>query len=314
MRITRCGSPGADHRWRRRRGSGGSGRGRRRSARRTAGVGSAWNSWVPASFQCGGSGAPLSTHAACRAAPSATYSPGGGTTTGRPRTAGAIRRSRVRAGAAADQQHPLRPGALRDQGVEAVGQPAQQPLDRGAGQVSPGSRSPAAARAAPRWRPAGSASARPRGTARGRARPRPRGRPGRAATSSAWSDAEHPRGGVEHPGGVERAHQRAGTGRWRRRSPATIPDGSAAGTSATANTVPEVPIETTTSPGSAPTPSAAAMLSPVPGPRTAPTEIPGTPRRPGRLDRAEHPRQHGVVAERSLQQVAPVLRRSTAEK
>jgi hypothetical protein len=53
-----------------------------------------------------------------------------------------------------------------------------------------------------------------------------------------------------------------------------MPVGSAAGTSLIAETTPDVPIETITSPGSAPTPSAAAMLSPVPAPSTASLLIP----------------------------------------
>jgi len=56
-------------------------------------------------------------------------------------------------------------------------------------------------------------------------------------------------------------------------NPATMPEGSAAGRSETANTVPDVPTETTTSPGLAPSPSAAAMLSPVPGASTAPPVV-----------------------------------------
>jgi hypothetical protein len=55
--------------------------------------------------------------------------------------------------------------------------------------------------------------------------------------------------------------------------PATRPAGSALGLSATAKAVPEVPIEMTTSPGSAPTPSAAAMLSPVPAASSAPAGV-----------------------------------------
>ena len=46
--------------------------------------------------------------------------------------------------------------------------------------------------------------------------------------------------------------------------PATSPEGSAVGRSATVNAVPDVPIEITASPRSRPRPSAAAMLSPVP--------------------------------------------------
>lgn len=56
--------------------------------------------------------------------------------------------------------------------------------------------------------------------------------------------------------------------------PATVPTGSALGASATLNTVPEVPIETITSPGPAPTPSAAAALSPCRG-RAAPRRAAG---------------------------------------
>src|SRR3990170_7571076 len=57
--------------------------------------------------------------------------------------------------------------------------------------------------------------------------------------------------------------------------PATAPDGSAMGRSATAKTVPDVPIETTTSPGAAPRPSAAPALSPAPGATRMPDGTPG---------------------------------------
>ena len=53
-------------------------------------------------------------------------------------------------------------------------------------------------------------------------------------------------------------------------NPATVPVGSAVGTSLTAQATPDVPIDTTTSPGRAPSPSAAAALSPAPGPSTCP--------------------------------------------
>ena len=56
-------------------------------------------------------------------------------------------------------------------------------------------------------------------------------------------------------------------------NPATTPDSSAAGRSVTAYAVPEVPIEVTSSPGSRPRPSAAPMLSPVPGASTAPVPV-----------------------------------------
>ena len=56
-------------------------------------------------------------------------------------------------------------------------------------------------------------------------------------------------------------------------NPATAPDGSSAGTSLTANAVPEVPIDTATSPGRSPSPSAAPMLSPVPADTAAPHAV-----------------------------------------
>src|SRR3990170_4217851 len=57
--------------------------------------------------------------------------------------------------------------------------------------------------------------------------------------------------------------------------PATAPDGSAMGRSVTAKTVPDVPIETTTSPGAAPRPSAAPAVSPAPGATRMPDGTPG---------------------------------------
>ena len=56
-------------------------------------------------------------------------------------------------------------------------------------------------------------------------------------------------------------------------NPATAPVASAAGQDATLNTVPEVPMETMTSPSTAPTPSAAAALSPRPGPSWTPVAV-----------------------------------------
>jgi len=83
----------------------------------------------------GGSAPPSRIHAACRAAPSATYSPGSGTTTRPlPRTAGATRRT-ASDFATADQDDPFDGDSLPRQRVDTVGQAAQQALDRGAGQV-----------------------------------------------------------------------------------------------------------------------------------------------------------------------------------
>src|ERR1700678_430174 len=64
------------------------------SRSRTSGTGSAvYSALVPASGQDGGSAVPLAAQAACRAAPSATYSAGSGTVTGTPKIDGAIART-----------------------------------------------------------------------------------------------------------------------------------------------------------------------------------------------------------------------------
>src|SRR5690606_31532206 len=60
---------------------------------RIAATGSSSYRWTSPVSQAGGSSPPSTTQAACRAAPSATYSPGGGTSTGQPKTCGAIRRT-----------------------------------------------------------------------------------------------------------------------------------------------------------------------------------------------------------------------------
>ena len=57
-------------------------------------------------------------------------------------------------------------------------------------------------------------------------------------------------------------------------NPATMPVGSAVGSSLTVYTVPDVPIDTTTSRERRPTPSAPAMLSPVPDATVAPCHSP----------------------------------------
>ena len=55
--------------------------------------------------------------------------------------------------------------------------------------------------------------------------------------------------------------------------PQTSPVGSADSFAVTAYAVPEVPMETATSPSSRPSPSAAPMLSPVPADSAAPHEV-----------------------------------------
>ena len=88
-------------------------------------------------------------------------------------------------------------------------------------------------------------------------------------------------------------------------NPATMPVASAVGAAEIAETTPEVPIETATSPGRMPKPSAAAALSPAPGPRmdaaNSPTPWPAT------SDGRQHAGQVDVgAAERQFQQVGPV--------
>ncbi len=59
-------------------------------------------------------------------------------------------------------------------------------------------------------------------------------------------------------------------------NPATVPEASAVGVALTAHTTPDVPIEMITSPARAPTPSAEAALSPLPGPSSRPPDSPAT--------------------------------------
>ena len=175
-------------------------------------------------------GRRTSTQAACRAAPSATYSPGGGHEhraaedggrdpahrlgparrrrpagpARRPRPARAARRGRRRARTACPRPRPG-PGAPASTVVS--GEAVQR-----AGGVRPVR-----------------ACARPRGRAPAPARRRPAGADSASSDSSSWSTPSSARGRVEHPGGVERARPAAGSGRWRRRSRRPMPDGSAAG-------------------------------------------------------------------------------------
>ena len=82
--------------------------------------------------------------------------------------------------------------------------------------------------------------------------------------------------------------------------PATMPDESALGSSHTEYTVPDVPIEITTSPERSPTPSAPAMLSPVPGPTEAPRHEPATSPGPSTVGRAaDQSRSTSTMASRS---------------
>ncbi len=89
--------------------------------------------------------------------------------------------------------------------------------------------------------------------------------------------------------------------------PATMPLSSLAGTDATAETTPDVPTETMTSPGRACSPRAAAMLSPVPGPDAAPSVSPGTAVAAGGVGGREDAGQDGVVTQGGDEQVPAVV-------
>ena len=134
-------------------------------------------------------------------------------------TAGAIARTAVGPGAAADQDAP---GATAAPWARSASRPSASaqsiPSTAARARCAGVDVSQRAARAARRWRRAGSGCARPRGRAPAPARRRRPARPAPARPSSSWSTPSMPRGGVEHPGGVEGGRPAAGTGRWRRRS------------------------------------------------------------------------------------------------
>ncbi len=225
---------------------------RRRTPPGRAGVASASKVTAAPTVHCGGSGSPLSAQAACRAAPSATYSPGGGTSTGHAEDRRRDPADRLGPGAAADQDHPVDRGALgrrarrgRRRGRTAC--PRRRPGPGGpgstlaqaqavhrAGGVRP-VRGPLALQVGHQDQPVG-AGRRATGPAR-RAR-RGRRRAGPAAASSTRAALS--------------VRPAAGTGRSRRRTRPPCRSGRPPAASATLNTVPEVPIETTTSPGPAP--------------------------------------------------------------
>ncbi len=82
-----------------------------------------------------GCGSPPSVQAAWMAAPSATYSPVGGTATGWPSIDGAICRSASDRAPPPTKRMRFDTGTVAFQGVESVCKSAQQALDRGPGEV-----------------------------------------------------------------------------------------------------------------------------------------------------------------------------------
>src|SRR5690625_37340 len=226
----------------------------------------------------GGSSVPASAHAACRAAPIATYSASAGTTTGTPKTPGASARTAL----------------LR-------APPPTRMARRGVAPVAVTSAS----------MPSASVQSRPSTDARaisarvvrlvspcivpvasGRLGVRSPSRYGRKVTPPAPGSADRARSASSSwsTPSVRAARSRIRAAlsvqaRGRNRpvasaKPLTIPVPSATGSSTTADATPDVPIEPTTSAGCVSSASAAAVLSPVPGaiavPRCSPTTSAGS--------------------------------------
>ena len=101
----------------------------------TCGVGSAVYDAVTPNDHAGGESCCDSVHAACRAAPNATYSAGVGTCTGAPQIAGAMRRTASERAPPPTRMMRLHLDALRGDLLDAVGHRAEQALDRGASDV-----------------------------------------------------------------------------------------------------------------------------------------------------------------------------------
>ena len=226
-----------------------------------------------------------STAAACTHAPVATSSGASGTTTGRPLRSARNCAVRARAAAAADEEQTAVGGdARRGERVEAVEQTAHDPFERGARQLfardvgaQSGDRCPS--------RAGGPARARRRSTARARAHRSPGG----AASASASSRRGRRRAGARSrrsPSSRSACTRAGGSGPVASANPATAPEASAVGVSLTAKTVPDVPIDTTTSP--APQPDAERGRHVVAGPggdHRGPSELLRGARR-GRAGRA----------------------------
>ena len=161
---------------------------------------------MSAAAHSGGPSAPDSTQAACRAAPSATYSPGVGSSTGRPRMAGAIRATASERAAPPTRNARCTGTPAATSASSASASPHEQPLDGGPGQVrrgGAGQRQPV--QGAGGVRPVGRALTLQVGHQHQAVGARRRGQrePGQLRVV----DAEDARRRVEHPGRVQRAHQ-----------------------------------------------------------------------------------------------------------
>src|SRR5450755_251636 len=221
--------------------------------------------------QSGGSAAPDSAHAACRAAPMATYSAGSGTVTGTPNTAGAM--DRTAGDRAAPPMSTTRPGVIPQAARLSIPSASEHSTASTAARAMfSGVR---AAPVMPFSTPVASGRFGDRSPSKYGSRVRPPA-PGGAASASLDSPAASVPSSRAVRVRTRAALTVATSGRNRpvaSANPATAPVMSAAGTLVTAYAVPEVPIETTTSPSPTPSPSAAPMLSPVPGDSTAPPGV-----------------------------------------
>src|SRR5258705_10331242 len=237
----------------------------------TCGVGSALYDAVAPNAHGGGESCCDSVHAACLAAPSATYSAGVGTCTGAARTVGAMRRT-----ASKRAPPPIRL-------MRCTSTPCAEILStQYAIEASSPSTAARATLAGTRFRvvtpcnaPAASGRLGERSPSKYGTRVRPSAPGGDDNASRSISSKSTPSivATAASTGAPLSVHT---SGSWRpvaSAKPATIPSGSCGAASPTALTTPDVPSETTQSPGPAPRPSAAAALSPAPGPSTAPAEV-----------------------------------------
>ena len=246
----------------------------------------------------GGASAPDSVHAAWRAAPSATY----------PRVSAHARASRGSQERSAGSP-PIRAAADQDHAIDLNALPAirsmQYAIEHGRPRLQPEPRWPAAGsgsslRVGRRRHRAGSAIARPR-VGHDRQTPGADRRGECEPVEFVEVEAQHRGHRGQHGRAVERADQRQLPPRriGEARDQARFVLWS---TSPTALTTPEVPSDTTQSPGPAPMPSAAAALSPAP----VRDRAPGGPTR--RLVRAEDRRKFWVSApHRKHQQVRVIF-------
>jgi len=166
--------------------------------------------------------------------------------------------------AAADEEHPAHGDTLGAQRVEPVGQAAEHALDRGTRQVCRGRvREPQAVQRAGGVRPVRVRSPSRYGTST--SPPAPAGAARARALRPAWSTPSI-RAAASRTREALSVHASGRKAPVASAKPVTRPLGSAVGVAEIAETTPEVPIDSATSPSTMPRPSAAAALSPAPPP------------------------------------------------